>query len=165
TAHEAMPASPPSEHVQGEPSAHVSEPATTATERAHSAEEIRGERLFALISSLIAAIGIAVGWLIFKKRPLLEMPRILENKYYVDEIYDATMINPINVGSREGLWKLFDVGVIDGFLHAIGDVVKETGGVIRYLQAGFVRGYAAIILIGALAIIAFFAYFGLGYGR
>ncbi len=88
------------------------------------------------------------------------MPRLLENKYYVDEIYDAAIINPIKVGSREGLWKLFDVGVIDGFLHAIGDVVTETGKVVRHMQAGFVRGYAAIILLGALAVIGFFAYYG-----
>ena len=88
------------------------------------------------------------------------MPRILENKYYVDEVYDATIINPITVFSREGLWKLFDVGVIDGFLHAIGDVVTETGKAVRHLQAGFVRGYAAIILLGALAIIGVFVYYG-----
>ena len=56
----------------------------------------------------------------FQKRPLLQMPRLLENKYYVDEIYDATMIRPIEVRSREGLWKIFDIGVIDGLLHAIG---------------------------------------------
>ena len=126
----------------------------------HSPEEIRMERLLTLVSVLIAAIGIAIGWVIFKKRPLLQMPRILENKYYVDEIYDATIINPIEVGSREGLWKIFDVGVIDGFLHSLGEVVTETGGLVRHLQAGFVRGYAAIILFGALAVIGFFAYFG-----
>ena len=88
------------------------------------------------------------------------MPRVMENKYYVDEIYNATIINPINVGSREGLWKLFDIGVIDGFLHAIGDVIKEVGRGVRHMQAGFVRGYATIILIGALALIGLFAYFG-----
>ncbi len=99
---------------------------------------------------------------------MLVMPRVLENQYYVDEIYDATIINPIKVGSREGLWKLFDVGVIDGFLHSVGDVVRETGGIVRRLQAGFVRGYAAVILVGAIVLIAFFAYFGiqaLGFGR
>ncbi|MGH9929860.1 MAG: NADH-quinone oxidoreductase subunit L [Pyrinomonadaceae bacterium] len=122
--------------------------------------EIRQERLLALLSVLIALLGITTGWVIFKKRPLLQLPRILENKYYVDEIYDATIINPIKVGSREGLWKLFDVGVIDGFLHSLGDAVTETGKVVRHLQAGFVRGYAAIILLGALAIVAFFAYYG-----
>lgn len=117
------------------------------------------ERILTLVSVLIAAIGIAIGWVIFQKRPLLQMPRILENKYYVDEIYDTAIINPINVGSREGLWKIFDIGVIDGFLHALGQVVTETGGLARHLQAGFVRGYAAIILLGALAVIGFFAYF------
>ena len=50
--------------------------------------------------------------------------------------------------------------MIDGFLHAIGDVVTEGGRAVRHMQAGFVRGYAAIILLGALAVIGFFAYFG-----
>ncbi len=127
-------------------------------EHAHSAEEIRAERLLALLSVLIAAVGIGAGWVIFKRRPLLKMPRVLENKYYVDEIYNKAIIDPITIGSREGLWKLFDVGVIDGFLHGLGDVVTEAGGLLRRLQAGFVRGYAAIILLGALAVIGFFAY-------
>jgi NADH-quinone oxidoreductase subunit L len=127
---------------------------------AHSPEEIREVRLLALLSVLIALTGIGAGWMIFRKRPLLKLPRILEKKYYVDEIYDAAIINPIKVGSREGLWKLFDVGVIDGFLHSLGDAVTETGKVVRHLQAGFVRGYAAIILLGALAVVAVFAYYG-----
>jgi NADH-quinone oxidoreductase subunit L len=130
-------------------------------ESSHSPDETREERLLALLSVLIALLGIATGWLIFKKRPLLRMPHILENKYYVDEIYNAAIINPIKVGSREGLWKLFDVGVIDGFLHSLGEVVTDTGKTVRHLQAGFVRGYAAIILLGALVVIGFFAYYGI----
>ena len=85
------------------------------------------------------------------------MPGILENKYYVDEIYDAALIHPIEVVSREGLWKILDVGVIDGLLHSIGEAVTEAGRLGRHLQAGFVRGYAAIILLGALVIIGVFA--------
>jgi NADH-quinone oxidoreductase subunit L len=123
-----------------------------------SVEEIKEERLLALVSVLIAIAGIAAGWVIFQKRPLLQMPRILENKYYVDEIYDAALIQPIEIGAREGLWKLIDVGVIDGLLHSLGEAVTETGRLARYLQAGFVRGYAAIILAGALILIGFFAY-------
>jgi NADH-quinone oxidoreductase subunit L len=133
---------------------------TTPSTHEHSPEEIRAERLLALLSILIAASGIGIGWLVFQRRPLLEMPRVLENGYYVDEVYNAAVINPIETGSRQVLWRLFDVGVIDGFLHSLGDVIKEAGGLIRRLQAGFVRGYAAIILIGALALIAFFAYYG-----
>ncbi len=148
---------PTTDNAAGPPSAtpaHVTEAAA-----GHSPEEIRTERLLAGLSVLIAAIGIGIGWLIFKNKPLLQMPRVLEQKYYVDEIYDATIINPIKVVSREGLWKLFDVGVIDGFLHAIGDVVKEGGRGLRQLQTGFVRSYAAVILIGALAVIGVFAYY------
>jgi NADH-quinone oxidoreductase subunit L len=102
-------------------------------------------------------LGIGAGWYVFQKRPLLPMPRLLENKYYVDEIYDATLIHPIESGSREGLWKIIDIGVIDGLLHSIGEAVTETGRLARYLQAGFVRGYAAIILFGALILIGLFA--------
>jgi NADH-quinone oxidoreductase subunit L len=134
-------------------------PATTA---AHSPEVISQERLLALISVLIAATGIAAGWFLFQKRPLLRLPSILENKYYVDEIYDAAIINPIYLFSREVLWKIFDRGVIDGFLHSLGDAVTEMGRLFRHMQAGFLRGYAAIILVGALAIIGFFAYFAVG---
>jgi NADH-quinone oxidoreductase subunit L len=128
-------------------------------ERVATSEEVSTERLFTGISVLIALAGIGLGWAVFKKRPLREMPRLLENKYYVDEVYDAALINPIKVGSREGLWKLFDVGVIDGIVNGLGRGVAEIGRVVRHLQMGFVRSYAAIILIGALAVIGYFAYF------
>jgi len=130
------------------------------THVAHSREEISAERLLAGISVLIGLAGIGLGWVIFQKRPLLAMPRVLENKYYVDEIYDAALIRPIEGGSREGLWKILDIGVIDGFLHGIGEVVTEAGRLARYLQAGFVRAYAAIILVGALILIGLFAWKG-----
>jgi NADH-quinone oxidoreductase subunit L len=117
------------------------------------------------VSIVIAGLGIGTGWVLFRRRPLLELPRVLENKYYVDEVYDKTLIRPIEAVSREGLWKIFDVGVIDGLLHAIGDAVTEAGRLARYLQAGFVRGYAAIILLGALILIGVFAYLGFPLAR
>jgi NADH-quinone oxidoreductase subunit L len=127
-------------------------------EAAHSAEEVGQERLFTGISVLIAGAGILMGWFAFRKRPLLQMPRLLENKYYVDEVYDAALINPIKVGSREGLWRIFDQGVIDGIVNGMGRAVRELGRVVRYMQVGFVRSYAAIILLGALAVIGYFTY-------
>jgi NADH-quinone oxidoreductase subunit L len=139
---------------------HGEAPATEAAHATHSSEEIAAERMLAGLSVLIALLGIGAGWYLFQKRPLLQMPRLLENKYYVDEIYDAALIHPIEVSSREGLWKFFDMGVIDGLLHSIGEVVTEMGRLARYLQAGFVRGYAAIILVGALILIGVFAYLG-----
>jgi NADH-quinone oxidoreductase subunit L len=117
--------------------------------------------LLALVSVLIALTGIGIGWVMFQRKPLRVMPRLLENKYYVDEIYDATIIRPIEAGSREGLWKIIDVGAIDGILvHGPGEIVKRLARTLRYMQIGFVRGYAAIILAGALIIIGYFAYNG-----
>ena len=96
----------------------------------------------------------------FKNQPLRQMPRLLENKYYVDEIYDAAIIEPILVTSREGLWKIFDLGVIDGLVHGLGRTVVGFGKQVRYMQIGFVRVYAAIILAGAIIIVGYFAYNG-----
>jgi len=86
------------------------------------------------------------------------MPRLLENKYYVDEAYDAVIINPIKVGSREGLWKIFDVKVVDGLVNGLARATSGVGDIARRLQAGFVRGYAAVILLGALLLIGYFVF-------
>jgi NADH-quinone oxidoreductase subunit L len=129
-----------------------------ASEHAHDPAEVSAERLFTLISVVIALAGIFIGWTWFRRRPLYEMPRILENKYYVDEFYDAMIINPVKVSSREGLWKIFDVGVIDFLVNAVGRGTRDVGALLRYMQPGFVRSYAAIILLGALAVIGYFAY-------
>lgn len=144
----------------GAPPLSVSEgaPHATGEESAHSPEEVSQERLFTGISVLIALAGIGLGLAVFRKQPLRQMPRLLENKYYVDEVYNAALINPIKAGSREGLWKLFDVGVIDGIVNGLGRAVTEIGRAVRYLQMGFVRSYAAIILLGALAIIGYFTF-------
>jgi NADH-quinone oxidoreductase subunit L len=127
-------------------------------ERVPTYGEVLEERWFTLISVVIAFAGIGVGWVWFRRRPLYEMPRLLENKYYVDEAYDAAVIEPIKVGSREGLWRFFDVGVIDGAVNGLGRAMSMLGGALRYVQPGFVRSYAAIILLGALAVVGYFAY-------
>ena len=88
----------------------------------------------------------------------MPLPRLLENKYYVDEVYDAALIEPIKKGSRGVLWRFVDVGVIDGIVNGLGRGTAALGGLLRYMQAGFVRSYAAIILLGALAVLGYFAW-------
>ena len=150
--------SPEPQPFDGKPPVEVAK--TTHGEAIPSAEEISQERIFTLISVLIALTGISIGWFMFQQQPLRRMPRLLEEKYYVDELYDATIIQPILVVSREGLWKVFDLGVIDGLIHGLGRTVIRFGKTARYMQIGFVRAYAAIILAGAIIIIGYFAYNG-----
>jgi NADH-quinone oxidoreductase subunit L len=127
-----------------------------AAEHHHDPAEVRAERIFTGISLFIAGAGVGIGVWLFGRRPLLRMPRLLENKYYVDEAYDAAVINPLRAGSREGLWKIFDIGVIDGLVNGAGRGAASLGGVVRRMQLGFVRSYAAIILFGALLVVAYF---------
>ena len=119
--------------------------------------DVSAERLFTLISSVIALIGLGLGWLIFTKNPVRDMPSILENKYHVDEIYDAAIIVPIEKGSRVFLWKVVDVGIIDGFVNGLAQAFSGAAGVLRRSQTGYARGYAAAILLGAIVVLGFFA--------
>ncbi len=134
--------------------------AATNEHDVHSPEEIRNERLLAGLSVLLAAIGIGIGWVIFRKEPLKKMPKILQDKWRIDELYNGYIVDPLTNLSRNGLWKGFDLGVIDGIVNGIGHFTAALGGVVRQVQVGFVRSYAAFILFGALIVIGYFIYYG-----
>ena len=127
----------------------------------HAVESYSTERLLAGISVLLALSGIAIGWAMFSKTPLRKMPKILEQKWRIDELYNGYIVDPITYLSRNTLWKGFDLGFVDGIVNGIGHFVMEFGGVVRQLQVGFVRSYAAIILLGALVVLGYFIYYGL----
>lgn len=131
-----------------------------ATHDTHSPEEISNERLLAGMSVLLALSGIAIGVALFKSNPLRKMPKILEEKWRIDELYNGYIVDPITNLSRNVLWKGFDLGFIDGIVNGIGHVVVEIGNLVRGIQVGFVRSYAAIILLGALAVLSYFIYYG-----
>jgi NADH-quinone oxidoreductase subunit L len=146
-----------------------SEPATASSAAApsgaeakpkYSAEAIATERWLALLSVVLAALGIAAGWFIFMKNPLKRMPKILEEKWRIDEIYNGLIVDPLTRISREGLWRGFDLGFIDGIVNGAGTFVAAFGSVVRRVQVGFVRSYAAFILLGALAVVGYFIYYG-----
>lgn len=136
-------------------------PASGAAYDSHSPEVIAKERWLALLSTVLAAIGIAIGWFLFRSNPLRKMPKILEEKWRLDEFYNGYIVDPITKLSTVGLWKGFDVGFIDGIVNGIGSAVAELGNLARRVQVGFVRTYAAVILLGALAVIGYFIYYGL----
>jgi NADH-quinone oxidoreductase subunit L len=157
------------EHATTNESGHSASPMThadtaehtnTSEHAEHSPEELRTERILAGLSVLLAAFGIGVGWVIFKKEPLKRMPKILQDKWRIDEFYNGYIVNPITNISRNGLWKGFDVGVVDGIVNGVGHFVAALGGVARSVQVGFVRSYAAFILFGALIVIGYFIYYG-----
>ena len=96
----------------------------------------------------------------FRGNPLRKMPRILEQKWRLDELYNGYVVDPLTNISRKGLWQGFDVGFIDGIVNGLGHAVAGIGDATRRLQVGFVRSYAAVILLGALIIVGYFIYVG-----
>ena len=82
--------------------------------------------------------------------------RVLANKYYVDEIYDAALVQPIRIVSEEGLWKGVDVGVIDGAVNGVGEIVGGSSEVLRRIQTGSVRVYAASLFLGVVVILGYY---------
>lgn len=128
---------------------------------AHSPEAVSTERWLALFSIVAAVGGILIGFALFKKTPLRKMPKILEEKWRLDEFYNGYIVDPITSLSQNTLWKGFDVGFIDGIVNGIGSFVKAFGNVIRGVQVGYVRSYAAVIILGALVVVGYFIYYGL----
>ena len=81
--------------------------------------------------------------------------RLLLNKYYVDELYDATIVRPIRIASEEGLWKRLDARVIDGAVDGVGASVSGLAYLVRRLQTGSVRTYAASFFLGVVLILGY----------
>ena len=132
----------------------------TEEHKEHNAAEISTERLLAGLSVLLALSGIGIGIAVFGKEPLRKLPRILEDKWRIDELYNGYIVDPLTRFSIKGLWQGFDLGVIDGIVNGAGYFVSELGNVVRRVQVGFVRSYAAFILFGGLIVIGYFIYYG-----
>ncbi len=77
----------------------------------------------------------------------------LWNKYYVDELYAAVVIAPLMWISRNVLWKVVDVGIVDGAVNGIAHGAREVGDVTRHTQSGNTRSYAVWVVIGAILVI------------
>jgi NADH-quinone oxidoreductase subunit L len=82
--------------------------------------------------------------------------RVLLNKYYVDEIYNAVIVQPIKKVSSGLLWRGIDAGVIDGTVNAVGLVVRGWSAVLRRLQTGSVRAYAMSFFMGVVTILGYY---------
>jgi NADH-quinone oxidoreductase subunit L len=146
----------------------VAEGAAEAGEAA-AGEEAAAEEALELtlmaVSSGIAVAGIAIAFFIWVMRKELAaglaaafapIHRLLLNKYYVDEIYDASVVRPLGAVSREGLWRGVDVGVIDGAVNGVGAIVDGGAAALRRLQTGSIRTYASSVFVGVVLVLGYY---------
>jgi NADH-quinone oxidoreductase subunit L len=139
----------------------AAEGASEGEAAAHEALEIQ----LMGVSSAIAFVGIGIATFIWWRRRELAaslarsfapLHKLLLNKYYVDEIYDATVVQPIKAVSTEGLWRGFDVRVIDGAVNGTGALVSGGAAVLRRLQTGSVRAYAGSLFVGVVLVLGYY---------
>jgi NADH-quinone oxidoreductase subunit L len=114
------------------------------------------------VSVAFGLAGIGLAYLIYVAKPgtadaiakAFKLPyQIIYNKYFVDELYDATIVKPMVGGSRIVLWKGVDSGLIDGTVNGVGARARDVGGVLRLMQSGNIRSYGVWILFGGVALI------------
>ena len=82
--------------------------------------------------------------------------KLLLNKYYVDEVYDATIVQPVRIVSEEGLWRGFDVKIVDGAVNGTAALVDGGAWILRRLQTGSVRTYASSVFLGVVLILGYY---------
>ena len=114
------------------------------------------------LSSGVAIAGIAIAayfWLRNRSaadaaaRRMRGLHTLLSHKYYVDELYDSAIVQPIKLLSTAGLWKGLDAAGIDGAVNGVGQTVRSSSNVLRRLQTGSVRTYAAFLFLGVVLIL------------
>jgi NADH-quinone oxidoreductase subunit L len=120
--------------------------------------------------SIAAGVGgIALAFLFYVVAPSLPdaianafrpLYTLIYNKYFVDEFYDATVVNPAIDGSRTLLWRGADATVIDGAVNGIGKTARAVGGVLKLAQSGYIRSYAAWVVAGSIVVILAMALWG-----
>jgi NADH-quinone oxidoreductase subunit L len=149
-----------------------------------------------LVSLGVALGGLLLGWLTYRrvqaggedplKKPLGPVFKLLQNKYYFDEIYAAVIVRPAYWFAETFTYRWIDRGIIDGFLHwvgrtslkvgsflrnaidipivngagdMVGESIKKAGRRFRVIQTGHVQEYLIIGLVLTGVIISYLLVF------
>lgn len=117
-----------------------------------------------IILMLVSVFG-ALGSILFARYVYLKKPSIAEktstkfrgvykllfNKYYVDEVYESLIVNPIVKVSDKFLWKITDTKIIDGLINYTASLINFLADKIRKVQTGAAQFYAIIMVLGIAA--------------
>ncbi len=119
---------------------------------------------FLLITPILVLISIPISFYLYILNPRileefkntnLPLYNFLLNKWYIDEFYDKTFVNPSKkLGSL--FWKKGDIGIIDRFgPDGISKIVKIISNKTGKLQTGFIYDYAFVMLLGLSILLTY----------
>lgn len=110
------------------------------------------EGMLMAVSVAGALIAAVIAWMRFRRKPDMEakgLGRVLENKWYVDELYDRVIVRPINA-----IGKIFnqyiEKGFIDWIVNGTGKLVHYGSRQMRWMQSGQVGSYVLLMVLGML---------------
>ena len=149
----------------------------------------------ASVSTVLALLAILISWWLYLRKPIQKgqpdpLKRFLgpvftgmENKWWIDELYWAVILNPYIALSRflaeqvdwifwhdwfhekviagtykwlsKGLAGPIDLGLIDGIANGLAALAQDSAGRLRLLQTGFVRNYALAVFAGVVIILGY----------
>jgi NADH-quinone oxidoreductase subunit L len=111
------------------------------------------------VAIVVALAGIAAAVSVYGKKKVKAVePEILANGWFYDRLVSNFMGGPGRRAFDAVAWT--DANVIDGAVRGTGVAVRSTSGVVRRVQSGFVRAYAAIIAIAVILMLVWFVYRG-----
>jgi NADH-quinone oxidoreductase subunit L len=121
---------------------------------AHQVEHSTEYMLMAL-TAVVSIIAIAIAWFRYrnyKEEQPSAFGKVLENKWYVDELYNSVIVQPVN---KLGVFanKYLEKSGIDALVNGVGRLVHYGGRQLRWMQSGQVGSY---ILLMVISMVMFF---------
>lgn len=132
-------------------------PAPHAGEHAHLSHTTELALMGAAFTLAVVAIGVA--WKIYsggKNVPVADdqetgLGKVVANKYYIDEIYNAVFVQPISKLSEIG-YSIVDRTFVDGIVNWSGKAALLVGGQVRKIQSGYIGFYLLLMVLGMVAM-------------
>jgi len=122
----------------------------------HEGHEVAASTEYMLmgLSSGLVIVMILIAWLQFRNYKRTEaqgLGKVLENKWYVDELYDAIIVKPLHkLGGF--LNSVFEKNVVDGIVNGVGKIVNYSSRQLRLLQSGQVGSYVLLMVVSMVLI-------------
>ena len=128
---------------------------------AESTIEHSTEYILMAVSAGVALLALVIAYVMYISRSAVPAPetaerslpeRVVYNKYYVDELYEAIIVRPIR-GMGDALYS-FGEGLIDGVVQGVAWVVQKSAGQLRLLQNGSIGFYLLAMVVSIVVIFA-----------
>jgi NADH-quinone oxidoreductase subunit L len=122
------------------------------------------ELILTLIAVAVALEGLLIADKFYRRKKEIPAQRaasfpagykLLSNKYYVDEFYDAFIVKPLFAVSKYVLGWVIDVGILGGIAWLLAGIATFAGAILQRWQSGNLRSYAAWLAAGAAVLLLF----------